>query len=55
MPIALRTPGKPICYAVAVIGMVASAAISVGPMAAFLPELFATRYRYSGTAFSGAV
>jgi MFS family permease len=34
--------GKPICYAVATVGMVAGAAISVGPMAAFLPELFAT-------------
>jgi MFS family permease len=27
-------------------------AISVGPIAAFVPELFATRYRYSGSALA---
>jgi MFS family permease len=44
--------GKLICYAVAIVGMVAGAAISVGPVATFLPELFATRYRYSATALA---
>jgi MFS family permease len=51
--------GNPICYAVAVVGMEGIAAIGFGPMAAFIPELFATRYRYSGTAlalnFAGVV
>jgi nitrate/nitrite transporter NarK len=44
--------GKPICYAVAIVGMMAPASICVGPTAAFIPELFATRYRYSGTALA---
>jgi fucose permease len=39
-------------YAVAMIGIAAISAISVGPIAAFVPELFATRYRYSGTALA---
>jgi hypothetical protein len=33
----------------------AATAISGGPMAALLPELFATRYRYSGTALTQTV
>jgi MFS family permease len=44
--------GKPICYAVAIVGMQAVAAIGYGPTAAFIPELFATRYRYTGTALA---
>jgi metabolite-proton symporter len=47
--IPLMDAGKPICYAAAIFGMQAFAAIGFGPAAAFLPELFATRYRYSGS------
>jgi metabolite-proton symporter len=50
--IPLMDTGKPICYAVAIVGMRAIAAIGVGPTAAFIPELFATRYRYSGSALA---
>jgi hypothetical protein len=48
--IPLMDTGKPTCYAVAIVGMMAVASIAYGPTAAFIPELFATRYRYSGTA-----
>ncbi|UXA09503.1 MHS family MFS transporter [Mycobacterium sp. SMC-2] len=41
---------KPVLYAVAVLGMFAAAAVANGPTGAFVPELFATRYRYSGAA-----
>jgi metabolite-proton symporter len=44
--------GKPILYAVAIVGMKAVEGIAIGPMAACIPELFATRYRYSGTALA---
>jgi metabolite-proton symporter len=44
--------GNPICYAVAIVGMKSIAAIGFGPIAAFIPELFATRYRYSGSALA---
>jgi metabolite-proton symporter len=50
--IPLMDTSKPICYAVAIVGMQAAAAIGSGPTAAFLPELFATRYRYSGSALA---
>jgi metabolite-proton symporter len=50
--IPLMDTGKPICYAVAIVGMLAGAAIGNGPTAAFFPELFATRYRYSGSALA---
>jgi MFS family permease len=50
--IPLIDTGKPILYAVAIIGMMAAGAIAFGPTAAFIPELFATRYRYSGTALA---
>jgi MFS family permease len=48
----LMDTGKPILYAVAIVGMYAIAAIGSGPTAAFIPELFATRYRYSGSALA---
>jgi metabolite-proton symporter len=48
--IPLVDTGNPIFYAMACIGMQAIASIGSGPMAAFLPELFPTRYRYSGSA-----
>jgi MFS family permease len=50
--IPLMDTGKPICYAVAIAGMMAIASIGYGPTAAFIPELFATRYRYSGAALA---
>jgi nitrate/nitrite transporter NarK len=39
-------------YAVAIVGMFATGAIGSGPTGAFIPELFATRYRYSGSALA---
>jgi metabolite-proton symporter len=50
--IPLIDTGKPIGYAVAVDGMQAVSGIGFGSIPAFFPELFATRYRYSGTALS---
>jgi nitrate/nitrite transporter NarK len=44
--------GNPIFYAVAIAGMQAVASLGNGPIAAFIPELFATRYRYSGSALA---
>jgi MFS family permease len=48
----LMDTGKPVWYAVAIVGMSAIAAIGTGPTGAFIPELFATRYRYSGSALA---
>jgi metabolite-proton symporter len=50
--IPLMNTGKPIFYAVTIFGIRAVAAIVFGPTAAFIPELFPTRYRYSGTALA---
>jgi MFS family permease len=50
--IPLMDTGKPVLYAVAIVGMSAIAAIGSGPTGAFIPELFATRYRYSGSALA---
>jgi MFS family permease len=50
--IPLINSGNPVLYAVAIMGMLAIGGIGAGPSAAFIPELFATRYRYSGTALS---
>jgi metabolite-proton symporter len=50
--ILLMDTGSPICYAVGILGMRAAASIPYGPTAAFIPELFATRYRYSGSALA---
>jgi hypothetical protein len=44
--------GKPALYAVAIVGMSAINGIGSGPTGAFIPELFATRYRYSGAALA---
>jgi MFS family permease len=44
--------GKPVLYAVAILGMCAVGGVGSGPTGAFIPELFATRYRYSGSAFA---
>jgi MFS family permease len=43
--IPLTDTDNPICYAVAIVGMEAVAGTGLGPVAAFFPELFATRYR----------
>ncbi len=48
----LLDTGRPVAYATAIVGMVAIAGIGAGPAAAFIPELFATRYRYSGAALA---
>jgi MFS family permease len=50
--IPLMDTGNLTCYAVAIVGTQAIASIGFGPMTAFIPELFATRYRYSGTALA---
>ncbi len=50
--IPLMDTGEPGLYAVAIVGMSAIAAIGSGPTGAFIPELFATRYRYSGSALA---
>jgi hypothetical protein len=50
--IPLIDTGKPISYAVAIVGMQVLSGIGFGPMPAFIPELFAARYRYSGTALA---
>lgn len=39
-------------FAVAILGVYAIAAAGFGPVVALIPELFATRYRYTGTALS---
>jgi MFS family permease len=50
--IPLIDTGKPVCYWLAIVGIWALASIGVGPIAAFIPELFATRYRYTGSALA---
>jgi MFS family permease len=50
--IPLVDTGNPLLYAVAIVGMYAIAAIGSGPTAAFIPELFSTRYRYTGSALA---
>src|SRR5271167_3906005 len=50
--IPLINTGSHLLYAVATVGMFASAAVGSGPTGAFIPELFATRYRYSGSALA---
>jgi MFS family permease len=50
--IPLMDTGKPALYVVAILGMFASAGIGSAPTGAFIPELFATRYRYSGSALA---
>jgi MFS family permease len=50
--IPLIDTGKPVLYAMAIVGMCAVGAVGSGPTGAFIPELFATRYRYSGSALA---
>jgi metabolite-proton symporter len=44
--------GSPIGYGVAIVGIYAIVGIGSGPTASFIPELFATRYRYTGSALA---
>ena len=44
--------GSAALFALAMSGTYAIAASSYGPMAAFIPEIFGTRYRYSGAGLS---
>lgn len=44
--------GDPVRYGVAIVGTYAIIGIMMGPLAAFIPEIFATRYRYTGAALS---
>jgi MFS family permease len=44
--------GNAVLFAVALAGTYAVAGMAYGPMAAFIPEMFGTRYRYSGAAVS---
>ncbi len=44
--------GDPVRYGIAIVGTYAIIGIMMGPLAAFIPEIFAVRYRYSGTGLS---
>lgn len=44
--------GSPVGYAVAIVGIYGLVGIGSGPTASFIPELFDTRYRYTGSALS---
>lgn len=44
--------GDPVRYGIAVIGTYGIIGIMMGPLAAFIPEIFAVRYRYSGAGLS---
>ena len=44
--------GNAVLFALALAGTYAVAGLAYGPMAAFIPEIFGTRYRYSGAAVS---
>lgn len=48
----LVNTGSALWFAVAIAGTFAVAGWAYGPMAAFIPEIFATRYRYSGAGLS---
>ena len=48
----LLNTGSTLWFAVAIAGTFAIAGCAYGPMAAFIPEIFATRYRYSGAGLS---
>jgi MFS family permease len=44
----LLDTGSAVMFTLAIAGTYAVSATAYGPMAAFIPEIFATRYRYSG-------
>lgn len=43
---------NPVLFALAIVGTYAIASFGYGPTPAYVPELFATRFRYTGTALS---
>ncbi|MFV8052333.1 MFS transporter [Mycobacterium sp. 48b] len=44
--------GSPVAFAVAIAGIFCIFGLSYGPIGSFLPEIFATRYRYTGAGLS---
>jgi MFS family permease len=44
--------GEPVMYALAIVGTNVITGTTIGPLASFIPEIFATRYRYTGAALS---
>ncbi len=50
--IPLLDTGNAAWFAVAIAGTYAVSGTAYGPMASFVPEIFATRYRYSGAGLS---
>jgi MFS family permease len=50
--IPLLDTGNAVWFAVAIAGTYAVAGTAYGPMASFVPEIFATRYRFSGAGLS---
>ncbi|MBY0443049.1 MAG: MFS transporter [Mycobacteriaceae bacterium] len=44
----LLNTGSPVLFAVGIVGTYAIVGVFTGPLASFLPEIFATRYRYTG-------
>jgi MFS family permease len=44
----LLDTGSPVLFGVAITGTFAILGVSYGPLASFIPEIFATRYRYTG-------
>ena len=44
--------GTPAAFVLGLVVVLGASGISYGPMASFLPELFPTEYRYSGSGFS---
>lgn len=44
--------GDPVHYGIAIIGTYGIIGIMMGPLAAFIPEIFSVRYRYSGAGLS---
>jgi metabolite-proton symporter len=45
----LLDTGSPLLFGVAIAGTFAILGVSYGPLASFVPEIFATRYRYTGS------
>lgn len=48
----LMDSGSVVAFAVAIVGLYAVDGAVFGPITSFVPELFATRYRYTGTALA---
>ncbi|OBB33245.1 MFS transporter [Mycolicibacterium peregrinum] len=52
MVMPLIDSGSPVGFAVAIAGIFCIFGLSYGPIGSFLPEIFATRYRYTGAGLS---